>query len=119
VIGTTTSSASVANYNFAIIDGGGDLRFETVKFANMSFANGGVVHVTGDATIMYAGCDVENITRATGSGMLVNSASAAVVGLHVRQVKVADVSIPNGEAGGLFYLSNSSYIVLSNVQGLC
>jgi hypothetical protein len=119
VRGVTTSSASIANYNFAIIGGGVDFRFETVKFADISFADGGILHVTGDARIMYFVCDVENIARGTGSGVLVNSASAAVVGLNVYRMKVADVSIPNAEAGGLFYLSNSSDIVLSSVQGLC
>jgi hypothetical protein len=117
VRGTITSSASVANYNFAVC-GGGDLSFELVKLANISFADGGVVHVTGDVIIVYSRCDIQNITRVTGSGVLVNSASAAaVVGLTVLQVNVTNVSIPQAETGGLFYLSNCSDVILSSVQG--
>jgi hypothetical protein len=119
VRGSTTSAASVTNYNFLSVGGGVNVIFDKSKIANLSFNDGGVVCVSGNAVVIYTESDIQNISRATGSGVLVNSSSATAVELTVRQVKIANVTILRAETGGLFYLSNSSDIVLSSVQGLC
>jgi hypothetical protein len=121
VRGTTTSAASVTNYNFTIVCEGVDLGFETVKFANISFSEGGVVYVIGDGntTVVYSNCDIQNIAGATGSGVLVNSTSpTSVVDLFVLGVKVTNVSVPEAVTGGLFFLSKFKEILLSRVRGL-
>jgi hypothetical protein len=111
-------ASSVANYDFAVV-GGGNLSFSYTKFANLSFIDGGVLRITGDAAVKYIECEIQNISRAIGSGVLVNSTSAtAVTGLTVLGLIVRNVSVSSANSGGLFYLYNCSEILFSNVQGL-
>jgi hypothetical protein len=119
VRGTTTFAVSVADYDFAIVSEGRNVCFNKTKFANLSFNDGGILRITGDVVVRLVECDMQNISRATGSGVLVNSTSTtAVRGLTVLGLIVTNISVPSADSGGLFYLYNCSEILLSNVQGL-
>jgi hypothetical protein len=109
VRGSTTSTPSVASYNFAVFSGGVEVNYTQVTFANLSFNDGGLTEVAGDVIIEFSSCTVKNVSKATGNGaFLCSSSTTAInVGLTVGSCIIENVSLAQASTGGLIFVSNT------------
>jgi hypothetical protein len=121
VRGSTTSTPSVASYNFAVFSGIAAIYCLQVTFTNLSFNDGGLTQVSGNVNATFASCTVRNVSRATGNGFLLStsSTSAINVGLTVDNCIFENVAVAQASTGGLIFVSNTlQEISISQTQSL-
>jgi hypothetical protein len=104
-------------YDFAVVNGGGKINSFYVEYVNMTFDNDSIVSAGEDSRINYLGCNISNITRRTGNGLLLNCESLTPINveMNITSCDVNEVSTPEASSGGVICVVNTSGgIIISN-----